>query len=109
MQIPGECDAGYFIGEERFVALKTVFRRERFEVVGLGIADDLEAFVSEVTGEASKHEAWAIDGGFANGAFESARSGEQAQFECAGMVGVEAFDGYEVTLHGKKWENGVVE
>ncbi len=83
--------------------------QEGLQEEGLGIADNLQALVGEVAREAGQDQARAIDGRLANDALEPGGSGNQIEFEGAGVLVVEPLDSYGVTLHGGKGLVGVME
>ena len=101
MQIAGVNDAGHLEGEQCLVAFCSFFFIEGFEEESLGIANRLDALKGEVSCEAGQHQAWPVDGRLANRAFKAAGASYQVQFKRAGVLSIEAFDSYEITLHGK--------
>ena len=74
-------------------------RRQRFEVKGLGVPDDLNPLMREVLCESGQHQPGAVDGGLMNDAFESLGAGGQAQLQGTGVFGVKPFNGDGIVLH----------
>src|SRR6185295_9025848 len=108
MKIAGENDARDFVGKEFCVAFGLLLAGKGFEEVGLGIADGLDAAIGEVASEAGEDESGAIDGGLVDDAFEPGGARDKMELQAGGVLSVEAFDGYKVTLH-KKWSDGGME
>jgi hypothetical protein len=74
--------------------------RQRFELMALGVAHDLDAFAGEISFEAGEGEAGAINRRFANDPAQTFGAADQIQSERALVFGVETLNGDNVALHG---------
>ena len=63
------------------------------EEIGFGVADGLNAFMREVTRETAERQAGAVDGGFANGAFEVAAIGDEPHLQGRAVLFKKLFNG----------------
>src|SRR6185295_592400 len=80
LQVSAENQAGDFVGQQLFVALNTLLRRQRFKVVGIRVAERLYALVSKVASETGEHQAGTIDGWLDYDATQATFAGNQLQF-----------------------------
>ena len=68
------------------------------------VSHDLNAFAGEVAFESSEGEAGAVDGGFANDAFETLCAGDEFEAERTGVLSVKSFDRDNVALQCHGWD-----
>src|SRR5438132_8039719 len=64
---------------------RSFLRPKRFQIIGLGVPDDLHALAGEVPRETRQHQPGPVDGRLADDALQPAGASHQAHLQRAGL------------------------